>query len=72
MEKTRKREGARLRAWRVKKAFFGLYMLLAKLFSFPIRRVRGQEARRSTPKFPTVITALPIHLFKVATFLVAF
>ena len=51
MEKTRKGEGARRRAWRVRKMFFRFYALLAKRFSLPIRRVRGRQARRCTPKF---------------------
>ena len=64
MEKTRKRESARRRAWCVRKIFFGFYALLAQRFSLLIQRVRGREARRCTPKFGTVLTALTIHLFK--------
>ena len=40
-EGQRKRKGARRRAWRVSKLFFGFYALLATRFSLPIRRVRG-------------------------------
>ena len=67
----KKREGARLRARRVGKIFFGFYALLAKHFSLPIRRVRGREARSSTPKFATVLTVLTIHLFKAEKLSVA-
>ena len=72
MEKTRKRESARRRVWRVRKIFFCFHALLAKRFSLPIRRVRGLEARRCTPKFGTLLTALTIHLFKPENLLVAF
>ena len=72
MEKTRKRESARLRAWCARKIFLRVYALLAKRFSLPIRRVRGREAGRSTPKFATVLTALTIHLLKAKRFSVAF
>ena len=72
MEKTRKREGARARAWRVRKMLFGFYALLAKLFSFPIQHVRGRGARRSTPQSAAVLTALTIHLFKAEKCSVAF
>ena len=63
MEKTRKREVAGPRAWRVRKIFLGFYAQLAKSFSLLIWRVRGRGARRSTPTFTTVLTAFTIHPF---------
>ena len=71
-EGQRKRKSARRRAWRVRNLFFGFYAPLAKRFSLPIRRVRGQEARCYTPKLGTMLTALTIHLFKPETFSIAF
>ena len=64
MEKRRKQENAKRRSWRVGKISFGFYAVLAKGFSLHLRRVRGREARRCTPKFGTVLTALTIRLFK--------
>ena len=71
-EGQRKRKSARRRAWRVSNLLFGFYALLAKRFSLPIRRVRGQEARCYTPKLGTVLRALLIHLIKPETFSVAY
>ena len=71
-EGQRKRKSARRSVWRVCNLFFGFYAPLAKPFSLPIRRVRGQKARCYTPKLGTVLTALTIHLIKPEKLSVAF
>ena len=73
----RKRNGARQRAWRVRKLFFGFYALLATRFSFPIRRVRGREARclrrqlftySSQKNFRSRVYAFRSALFRLVVF----
>ena len=71
-EGQRKRKSARRSVWRVSNPFFGFYAPLAKRFSLPIRRVRGQEARCYNPKLGTVLTALTIHFIKPGKPSVAF
>ena len=72
MEKTRKQEGRRPRAWRVGQISSDFYALFVKRFSLPIRHVRGRGAWRSTPTFATVLRALTTHLFKAEKISVAF
>ena len=71
-EGQRRRKGARRRAWRVRKLFFGFYALLETRFPLPIQPVRGREARCCTPKLGAVLTALTIHIFKHEKILFAF